>query len=88
MLDTDWETISQQSQSNPNSNVKPLDLAYVIYTSGSTGKTKRRDEQPSRNLQSLTVDARRLQLTGTDRVLLKNAFLVSTFPFGSFSGLY
>ncbi|MHC5824782.1 MAG: non-ribosomal peptide synthetase, partial [Nostoc sp.] len=39
-LDTDWETISQQSQSNPNSSVKPVDLAYVIYTSGSTGKPK------------------------------------------------
>ncbi|NEQ62470.1 MAG: amino acid adenylation domain-containing protein, partial [Moorea sp. SIO4A1] len=39
-LDTDWELISQQSQGNTDSGVKPENLAYTIYTSGSTGKPK------------------------------------------------
>ncbi|AOY84552.2 non-ribosomal peptide synthetase [Moorena producens JHB] len=39
-LDTDWELISQQSQGNTHSDVKPENLAYTIYTSGSTGKPK------------------------------------------------
>ncbi|MCP4540464.1 MAG: amino acid adenylation domain-containing protein [Chloroflexi bacterium] len=39
-LDTDWETIAQQSQENPISGATADNLAYVIYTSGSTGKPK------------------------------------------------
>ncbi|NEP09216.1 MAG: amino acid adenylation domain-containing protein [Symploca sp. SIO2C1] len=39
-LDTDWETIAQYSQQNPDSRVTPDNLAYIIYTSGSTGKPK------------------------------------------------
>src|ERR687886_738282 len=39
-LDSDWETIAQQSEDNPVSGVTPHHLAYVIYTSGSTGKPK------------------------------------------------
>ncbi|MBD2005419.1 MULTISPECIES: non-ribosomal peptide synthetase [Cyanophyceae] len=39
-LDKDWETISQQSENNPSSNVTSDNLAYVIYTSGTTGKPK------------------------------------------------
>ncbi|MBW4548499.1 MAG: amino acid adenylation domain-containing protein [Symplocastrum torsivum CPER-KK1] len=39
-LDKDWEVISQQSQENPVSDVRPNNLAYIIYTSGSTGKPK------------------------------------------------
>lgn len=39
-LDSDWETISQESNENPVSSVKPNNLAYIIYTSGSTGKPK------------------------------------------------
>lgn len=39
-LDQEWEVISQQSDKNPNSDVKADNLAYVIYTSGSTGKPK------------------------------------------------
>ena len=38
-IDTN-ETIAQQSEENPNSNVTPENLAYTIYTSGSTGKPK------------------------------------------------
>lgn len=39
-LDREWETISQASNHNPVSSVKPQHLAYVLYTSGSTGKPK------------------------------------------------
>lgn len=39
-LDTDWETITQQSQENPKTGVMAKNLAYTIYTSGSTGKPK------------------------------------------------
>ncbi len=39
-LDTDWEKIAQNSESNPLNAATPNNLAYVIYTSGSTGKPK------------------------------------------------
>lgn len=39
-LDTDWTSISTQSEENPESSVGPENLAYIIYTSGSTGKPK------------------------------------------------
>lgn len=39
-LDSEWEIISTQSDSNPVSQVQPHNLAYVIYTSGSTGLPK------------------------------------------------
>ena len=39
-LDTDWQFISQLSNSNLISNTIAKNLAYVIYTSGSTGKPK------------------------------------------------
>jgi amino acid adenylation domain-containing protein len=39
-LDTDWENIAQNSQSNLENTATPDNQAYVIYTSGSTGKPK------------------------------------------------
>jgi amino acid adenylation domain-containing protein len=39
-LDTEWETISSQSEENLTSIALPENLAYVIYTSGSTGRPK------------------------------------------------
>ena len=39
-LDRDWGIISQESDSNPVSQVEPHHLAYIIYTSGSTGLPK------------------------------------------------
>lgn len=39
-LDSDWETIAQNSERNPAVEVSPANLAYVIYTSGSTGAPK------------------------------------------------
>ncbi|MBN3921607.1 MAG: AMP-binding protein [Nostoc sp. NMS4] len=39
-LDSDRETIGQNSNSNPANTATPGNLIYVIYTSGSTGKPK------------------------------------------------
>ncbi|MFI9262198.1 amino acid adenylation domain-containing protein [Streptomyces sioyaensis] len=39
-VDTDQESISRQSATNPVSGATPDDVAYVIYTSGSTGIPK------------------------------------------------
>ena len=39
-LDTDWDSIAQQNQSNLSNLVTGENLAYIIYTSGSTGKPK------------------------------------------------
>ena len=39
-LDTEWETIAQQSGENPKQQVTSENLVYAIYTSGSTGKPK------------------------------------------------
>ncbi len=39
-LDRDWNQISEESESNPESEINAANLAYVIYTSGSTGKPK------------------------------------------------
>jgi amino acid adenylation domain-containing protein len=40
VLDSTWNSIAKQSESNPGIDVEAGDLAYVIYTSGSTGKPK------------------------------------------------
>ena len=39
-LDTNRETISQESSDNPNTQVLPTNNSYVLYTSGSTGQPK------------------------------------------------
>lgn len=39
-LDTDWDTIAEQSEKNVSGNVAAENLAYVMYTSGSTGAPK------------------------------------------------
>lgn len=39
-LDTDWETIVQESWENLQISVQPENLVYAIFTSGSTGKPK------------------------------------------------
>ncbi|MEH2178703.1 amino acid adenylation domain-containing protein [Nostoc sp.] len=39
-LDTDWQSVAQQSSQNPISKCITDNLAYIIYTSGSTGQPK------------------------------------------------
>ncbi|ODG99848.1 non-ribosomal peptide synthetase [Nostoc sp. KVJ20] len=73
-LDTEWETISQQSDRNLNSSVKPLDLAYVIYTSGSTGKPKGAMNTHRGICNRLLWMQDAYQLNATDSVLQKTPF--------------
>src|SRR5258706_3007410 len=39
-IDSDWETISSQPESNPSTTNTPDNIAYIIYAFGSTGKPK------------------------------------------------
>jgi amino acid adenylation domain-containing protein len=39
-LNTDWQLILAERETNPISTITAVDLAYVIYTSGSTGRPK------------------------------------------------
>ena len=39
-LDSDWDRIAQEDDTDPEPTVTPTNLAYVIYTSGSTGRPK------------------------------------------------
>ncbi|QLE43120.1 amino acid adenylation domain-containing protein [Nostoc sp. C052] len=73
-LDSDWETISQQSNCNPNSSVQPLDIAYVIYTSGSTGKPKGAMNTHRGICNRLVWMQDAYKLTESDRVLQKTPF--------------
>ncbi|WP_254710139.1 non-ribosomal peptide synthetase [Streptomyces lunaelactis] len=40
LIDTDWETVATQPDTNPTPQSGPDNLAYIIYTSGSTGTPK------------------------------------------------
>ena len=39
-LDSDWNTLSQESDANPEIETLPANLAYILFTSGSTGRPK------------------------------------------------
>lgn len=39
-LDSDWDTIARENDTDPGVQLSPDNLVYVIYTSGSTGKPK------------------------------------------------
>ncbi len=39
-VDTDWEKIASEPDTNPITALKPSNLAYVLFTSGSTGRPK------------------------------------------------
>ncbi|NJM65767.1 MAG: amino acid adenylation domain-containing protein [Acaryochloris sp. RU_4_1] len=39
-LDTDWEVITQEAESNPTCEATPENLMYVLFTSGTTGQPK------------------------------------------------
>ena len=45
-LDSDWDKIAQEWESNPLKGATSSNLAYVIYTSGSTGQPKGVFSQP------------------------------------------
>ncbi|MGK7942437.1 MAG: amino acid adenylation domain-containing protein [Crocosphaera sp.] len=73
-LDRDWETVAQQSQENPVSQVEPHNLAYVIYTSGSTGTPKGAMNSHQGIVNRLLWMQETYQLTSEDRVLQKTPF--------------
>lgn len=39
-LDSDWDTIARENDTDPGVQLSPDNLVYIIYTSGSTGKPK------------------------------------------------
>ncbi|QDL10791.1 non-ribosomal peptide synthetase [Brasilonema octagenarum UFV-E1] len=76
-LDTDWETIAQESEENPALKTCPENLAYVIYTSGSTGKPKGVQIAHQNLVHSTTARITYYQETVTSFLLL------SSFAFDS-----
>src|SRR5215216_139913 len=70
-LDTDWESISQRSESNPRVTMSPENLAYVMYTSGSTG-TPKGVSVVHRNIVRLVKETNYAQF-GPDEVFLQMA---------------
>jgi amino acid adenylation domain-containing protein/non-ribosomal peptide synthase protein (TIGR01720 family) len=73
-LDTEWETIAQNSSINPVKSVTPNNLAYIIYTSGSTG-TPKGVMIPHRALSNHMLWMQtELPLNSSDKVLQKTPF--------------
>lgn len=68
-LDSDWDEIAQQSDRNPETDVKPENLAYTIYTSGSTGKPKGVQIEHRSVVNFLTTMSQRPGLTEKDILL-------------------
>uniref|UniRef100_A0A2P1CZF5 AptA n=2 Tax=unclassified Phormidium TaxID=2609805 RepID=A0A2P1CZF5_9CYAN len=72
-LDTDKESIDQQSQENPHSEVTSENLAYVIYTSGSTG-TPKGVAVPHRAVNRLVCNTNYVQLDSSDSIAQASNF--------------
>ncbi|NEQ28561.1 MAG: AMP-binding protein [Microcoleus sp. SIO2G3] len=66
-LDTDWNTITQESSENPTNSVTSDNLAYVIYTSGSTGKPKG-VAVPHKAVNRLVFNTNYITLEPNDRI--------------------
>lgn len=73
-LDSDWGTIAQLSDFNPNVAVSENNLAYMIYTSGSTGKPKGALNEHVGICNRLFWMQEMYQLDSSDRVLQKTPF--------------
>ncbi|MCF4967209.1 thioesterase domain-containing protein [Nostoc sp. CMAA1605] len=73
-IDTEWEKISTQPNTNPQSDIQPENLAYVIYTSGSTGKPKGAMNTHKGICNRLLWMQETYQLNSTDSVLQKTPF--------------
>lgn len=73
-LDTDWQIIVEQNQTNPQNLVKPENLVYAIFTSGSTGQPKAVAVEHRQLLNYLYGILERLNLPAD-----ANFALVSTF---------
>jgi amino acid adenylation domain-containing protein len=79
-LDTDWNTIGQESVENPTNSVTSDRLAYVIYTSGSTGKPKG-VAVPHKAVNRLVFNTNYIQLDPTDKIaqVSNTSFDAATF---------
>lgn len=79
-LDSDWDVIAAQNQSDPDCETDPDNLAYVIYTSGSTGSPKGVCVT-HRAITRLVAGADYVQLNGSDIVAQasNSAFDAATF---------
>ena len=73
-IDTEWDQISRQPNTNPDSGVKLNNLAYVIYTSGSTGKPKGAMNTHQGICNRLLWMQETYQINSTDSILQKTPF--------------
>ncbi|MBN1991918.1 MAG: amino acid adenylation domain-containing protein [Anaerolineae bacterium] len=73
-LDSDWDTIAQEKQSNPTGAVASENLAYVIYTSGSTGQPKGVMLTHRAICNHMAWFQHTFSLTAADKVLQKTPF--------------
>ncbi|HBW33510.1 non-ribosomal peptide synthetase [Anabaena sp. FACHB-709] len=73
-IDTEWDKISRQPNTNPDSGVKLDNLAYVIYTSGSTGKPKGVMNTHQGICNRLLWMQETYQINSTDSILQKTPF--------------
>ena len=74
-LETIFETMTDQSPSNPSVRISPDNLAYVIYTSGSTGLPKGVMISHRAVINHLKWRQERYPLRVNDRFLQKAAFI-------------
>lgn len=68
-LDSDWETVAEESNANPPHVATDRNLAYAIYTSGSTGRPKGVMIEHRSVVNVVTSFIRSYQVGPTDRVL-------------------
>ncbi len=73
-LDTAWEQIANEANTNPVCNVSAQNLSYTIYTSGSTGKPKGAMNTHRGLVNRLLWMQQEYHLTSADRVLQKTPF--------------
>ncbi|MCV3216977.1 amino acid adenylation domain-containing protein [Plectonema radiosum NIES-515] len=79
-LDSGWEEIALQSESNSTSEVKLSNLAYIIYTSGSTGKPKG-VTVPHRAVNRLVLNTNYINLQPKDVVAFASNFSFDAVTF-------
>nr|WP_092067195.1 amino acid adenylation domain-containing protein [Dendrosporobacter quercicolus]NSL46456.1 amino acid adenylation domain-containing protein [Dendrosporobacter quercicolus DSM 1736]SDL51088.1 amino acid adenylation domain-containing protein [Dendrosporobacter quercicolus] len=73
-LDSEWDYLLGESDSNPDLIATPENLAYIIYTSGSTGKPKGCMLSHQAICNRLAWMQEKYQLTDKDKVLQKTPF--------------
>ena len=73
-IDSDWDTIAQESDANVESTAQPENLAYVIYTSGSSGKPKGVCISHRAAVDHFITMQQEFGLTAADRVLQFSSF--------------